>query len=73
MDSVDKSLINKELTIAENIQAPVTEGDVLGSLKYTYEGKELGTVDITAKETVEKAGYKDALLKALKKLTAVNA
>lgn len=73
MDSVDKSLINKELTITENIQAPVVEGDVLGTLKYTYDGRELGTIDITAKETVEKADFKDAVLKALKKLTAANA
>lgn len=38
---------------SESVQAPVTAGQVLGSMTLSYEGKELGTVDLIAVNDVE--------------------
>lgn len=70
MDKIDSSQIVKETELLTDKKAPVQEGEIVGSLKYTYNGEELGKVDIIAKESVEQATYLDSLLKAAKKLTA---
>ena len=70
MDKIDSSQIVKETELLTDKKAPVQEGEIVGSLKYTYNGKELGRVDIIAKESVEQATYLDSLLKAAKKLAA---
>jgi len=38
---------------SESVQAPVAAGQVLGSLTLSYEGKDLGTVDLVAVNNVE--------------------
>ncbi len=68
MDKVDHSTITKELKMYEGITAPVKEGDVIGQLTYTYDGRTIGIVDIVATENVEKATYIDTLYKMLHKL-----
>ncbi len=55
----DFSAITKEWIYNEPIQAPVTEGDVVGSLVYSLNGREIGRVEIQAAESVEEAGYLD--------------
>ena len=70
MDKIDSSQIVKETELLTDKKAPVQEGEIVGSLKYTYNGEELGKVDIIAKESVEQATYLDSLLKAAKKLAA---
>lgn len=70
MDHVDTSQIVKETELMADVKAPVQEGDVVGTLKYSFNGKEIGQVDILANETVEKATYLDSLYKAVRKLTA---
>lgn len=53
--------IDTQLVLEENLQAPVREGQKAGSLNYLLDGKIIGSVDILAAETVEKAGFWDYL------------
>ncbi len=60
--------ITKEAAIYENVTAPVKENDKVGEITYKLSGKKIGTVDVVAAESVDKAKYKDYFIKALKKL-----
>ncbi|MDF2587205.1 MAG: Serine-type D-Ala-D-Ala carboxypeptidase [Anaerocolumna sp.] len=51
--------ITKEVTIAESVTAPIKENDKVGEITYQLKGKKIGSVDIVAAETVEKAKLKD--------------
>lgn len=72
MDKIDTEQIVKELELPEQVGAPMEQGTVIGQLKYSFDGKMLGTVDILAGESVQKATYTDSLWKAVKKLTGVS-
>ena len=61
MNGEDFSAVEKTVTLPEHLTAPIMEGDIVGSLIYTLDGKPLGTVNILAAETVEAAGYGDYL------------
>lgn len=49
--------VEKKVVLEEKLEAPVKEGSVIGRLEYTYKGKEMGKVEILAKEDVDVAGY----------------
>lgn len=57
---VDLSKIEKKITW-KKIVAPVKEHDRIGSVTYTIDGNEIGTVNILAKTSVTKMRYVDAL------------
>ena len=57
--------IEKEWMMEESCKAPVQEGDVIGHLVYRLDGRELGSVEIEAAETVEKAGLWDYFKKVM--------
>lgn len=57
----DFSSIEKKLLLPETMQAPVTEGEKAGVLRYELNGKALGEVDILTAGSVEKAGFSDYL------------
>ena len=57
--------IEKEWMMEESRKAPVREGDVIGHLVYRLDGRELGSVEIEAAETVEKAGLWDYFKKVM--------
>ena len=57
----DFSSIEKKLLLPETMQAPVTEGEKAGVLRYELNGKALGEVDILTADSVEKAGFSDYL------------
>ena len=61
MDGEDFTSIEKILSLPEKLEAPVKEGDVVGSLTYMLGDQTLGTVEIQAAETVDAAGYSDYL------------
>lgn len=63
----EEGKIQKELKIHE-MTAPVSEGQQVGSIQYYYDGKEIGSVPVLAKQGSEKAGYTDLFLTSLKKL-----
>lgn len=59
---IKKQVVHKEVT------APVKEGDEVGSLVYFYDGKELGSVPLLARQESSKASYADYFILAVKKL-----
>jgi D-alanyl-D-alanine carboxypeptidase (penicillin-binding protein 5/6) len=50
------SLLTTELRTPERVDAPVTEGQVVGTLHVLLDGEELGAVELTALESVPKGG-----------------
>ena len=62
-DELEK--IKEELYIYESVQAPVEQGEELGAIIYTIDGKEIGRIPLVADSTVPKATYKDYLMKIL--------
>lgn len=53
------SEIQKEISLPEQIEAPVAEGDAIGEAVYKLDGKRIGSVSILAAKGVDKAEYKD--------------
>ena len=47
------------------IEAPVEEGQPIGEAVYKLDGQRIGGVSIVAAKTVEKAGYRDYVLKVV--------
>lgn len=57
----DFSQIEKQYTYLEELEAPIQQGDKVGSIDFLLQGKEIGSVAILATENVEKARYIDYL------------
>lgn len=53
---------------ADGLDAPVYEGDVVGQMVYELDGNILGTIDIVAAGTVEKAGLGDCIRSTMMKM-----
>lgn len=53
---------------ADGLEAPVYEGDVVGQMVYELDGNILGTIDIVAADTVEKAGFGDCIRSTMMKM-----
>ena len=53
--------VERRLEVVEEVNAPVEEKQVLGSLSYYYENKKLGEVKILAEKAVDAAKYSDYL------------
>ena len=66
LDMTGKRLdaIEKQIYVEEPLQAPLEKGQSVGRAVYVLEGEEIGSVDILSAETIEKAGYKDYLLRS---------
>ncbi len=56
--------VEKAIHIEEPLQAPLSEGQVVGMAVYTLNGQEIGSVDIVCAEEVAQAKYPDYLFKA---------
>lgn len=65
----DLMTIEKKKTLKKEIQAPVKEGDKIGSVVYSLNGKEIGSVDIIADGSVKKAGFSDYFKKIFRFFT----
>lgn len=52
----EESGITYELNLNDSVQAPVTQGQQLGTITYSLNGSELGTVSLVAQTSVEKVG-----------------
>ncbi len=52
-----ESKIEKRIDMPEKLAAPIVKGEKIGTVTYLLDGKELGTADILADETVEKIGF----------------
>jgi D-alanyl-D-alanine carboxypeptidase (penicillin-binding protein 5/6) len=53
----DENNITKEILIPEIIEAPIVKDQKIGDIVYTYDGQEIGRVDLIASEAVEKATF----------------
>ena len=58
--------IEKQLELPESLEAPVSEGEEAGFLVYYQDGEELGRIAVLTAEGVEKAGYRDYLIRLWK-------
>lgn len=57
--SYDPKNLNTEITLKKDrVSAPVSEGQVLGSVTLTYEGHNYGTVDLIAANEVQLSGFR---------------
>ena len=63
MSGEDLSGIQREVKLAQDLQAPVETGQKAGVLEYTLNGRVIGSIDIVSKEAIERAGYLDELKK----------
>ena len=68
LESANHEEITKELKLNDNISAPVNEGDVVGSLEYYYQGNLIGSVNVLAAESIEKADFVHQLGEVFRKL-----
>lgn len=59
--------IKKTVTYKE-VAAPVKTGDEVGSIIYSYNGTEIGSMPILARQDAKEAGYVDMILLSLKKM-----
>lgn len=59
--------IRKEVILYEEVKAPVKKNDKIGDIIYYMKDQKIGNIDITAAESVAKAGYKDCFIKILKR------
>lgn len=50
----DESGITYELNINDKVQAPVSQGQLLGTVKYSLNGTEIGSVNLVAEKSCEK-------------------
>ncbi len=58
--------IEKTISLPEEVRAPVKRGDAIGEAVYKLNGQRIGSVSILADVTIDKAGYKDYLVKVWK-------
>lgn len=57
--------VKKELTVQENLSAPIEKGQIIGKLSVTVDGEEIGKVDIICNQAVAELEYLSALQKLL--------
>jgi len=61
----DFGAVEKNLVLAEALEAPVAEGQPAGVLEYRLAGEKLGELPVVTAGTVEKAGFTDYIKKIL--------
>ena len=55
----DFSGVERELMLEESAKAPVKAGDQLGTLRYRFNGEEIGNIPVIAARDVDPAGFSD--------------
>ena len=60
--------IEEVLELPKEVKAPVKKGDVIGKIIYQINGKNIGSVNLIAAKSIEKAGFGDYMKKIWKKL-----
>ena len=57
--------IQKDVQMIEGLKAPINKGAKIGEAIYTYEGQEIGRIDILAEEDIKKATLNDIFKKLI--------
>ncbi len=52
-----KDLVEQEINLADDLEAPVEAGDLAGEVSFIYDDYYLGSVDLLVSEDVEQAGF----------------
>lgn len=69
IDVTGADLTRVEKTVQlQRVKAPVKKGDVIGTVAYTLEGREIGKANIISRKTVGKMTYLTALLDVLEEI-----
>ena len=50
----EESGITYEINLNESVQAPISQGQILGTIKYTLNGTELASINLVAETSVDK-------------------
>ena len=50
----EESGITYELSLNESIQAPISQGQILGTVTYSLNGSNIGSVDLVAEKSIDK-------------------
>ena len=64
-EGMDFNRIEKEIFFFE-IEAPVQKGEKVGEVRYSFQGKRIGMIDIVASEKMEKMTYAGAIERVLR-------
>ncbi len=56
--------VEKKIVVEKPLQAPLSQGQMVGMAVYTLNGQEIGAIDIICAEDVEKADYIDYFFRA---------
>lgn len=67
-EGIDISKIEKKTELPERVSAPVKKDETAGAVVYTYEGRELGRVNILYAQSVGKANFSNFFYETLKRL-----
>ena len=70
-DGQEFDYVEKKLELSEALMAPVREGMEAGSLIYYQDGEELGRISVLTAGQVEKASYRDYLLRLWKQFVTL--
>lgn len=62
-----ESNIKQEISLSNNIAAPITKGDIIGKVTYSVEGEVLGTTDVIAEKDVPKINLGNSITYLLNK------
>ena len=54
-NDIDPAAFQRQLDLPESVEAPLEEGQVLGTVTLTYNGQEYGKVDLVANSSVERS------------------
>lgn len=65
-EKTKNSEVTQEITMAENLTAPITKGQEIGRIKFTIDGETVGEAPIIAAEDIEKKGIGGIILDFLK-------
>lgn len=68
VDKTKLSTVETEYEIAEKILAPISKGEILGSIVYIVDGEQIGKSDIYSSEAVEKIHLGQLWLRILKRM-----
>lgn len=59
--------IRKEVVMLENVEAPITNENIIGEIIYYYDNEKIGSVNILAIEAIDQAKFKDCFIKSIRR------
>ena len=68
MKKAQAARVEKQLVLAESLEAPVEKGQKVGTLVFTLDGEQIAEVPVVAAESVERLGTMDIYGDILKSL-----